>query len=100
MAGPAAPLPRILVRSVAFQPDESVVLEYCIPDQDVRQNGVVLNHVMSIPYGQDYDDEIDAVRHATLALIDDILEDLPRLEPLAVAPPEDDDDEDDDDDDH
>lgn len=97
MATPNVALPRILVRSVAFQPDDSVVLEYCIPDQDARENGVVLNHVMSVPYGKDYDGEVDAVRDAVLELIDDVLEDLPHLAPLGVAQPDDEDDDDDDD---
>lgn len=91
---------RVLVRSVVFNPDGSAVLEYCIPAQDARRNGVVLNHVLSIPYGDDYDDEIDDVVDAVLALISDVLEDLPHLEPIRQDEPEDTaDDADDDDDD-
>lgn len=93
------PLAHVLLRNVTFQPDNSILLEYCIPSQDARENGVVLNHVMSIPYGQDYDDEIDAVHDAVLALIDDVLEDLPNLQPLRGTQPTIDEDEDEDDDD-
>lgn len=89
---------RILLRSITFQPDMSAIVEYCIPAQDARRNGVVLNHVMQVPYGDDYDDEIDAVQDAVLALIDDVLEDLPHLEPMSFTKPEDDDDDDDDED--
>jgi hypothetical protein len=87
---------RILLRSITFQPDMSAVVEYCIPAQDARQNGVVLNHIMQVPYGDDYDDEIDAVQDAVLALIDDVLEDLPHLEPMSFSKPEEDDEDDDD----
>lgn len=90
------PPSRVLLRNVGFQPDGSVVMEYCIPSQDARSNGVVLNHVMQIPYGKDYDDEIDAVQDAVLALIDDVLEDLPHLEPLNLTNIEDDEDDDED----
>ena len=94
---------RVLVRSVVFNPDNSVVLEYCIPAQDARANGVVLNHVLSIPYGDDYDNEIDDVLDVVLHLISDVLEDLPHLEPIRPHEPassaDDEDDEDDDDDD-
>lgn len=91
------PFSRVLLRTVTFQPDDSVVLEYCIPTQDARENGVILNHTMAIPYGKDYDDEINAVHDAVLALIDDVLEDLPHLEPLNLSRGDDNDDEDDDD---
>jgi hypothetical protein len=90
---------QILLRTITFQPDDSVVLEYCIPAQDARENGVILNHTMAIPYGKDYDSEIDAVHDAVIALIDDVLEDLPDLEPLNPSDIDDEDDEDQDDDD-
>lgn len=99
------PVSRVLLRSVGFQEDGSVVLEYCIPSQDARENGVILNHVMAVPYGGDYSDEIDAVTNAVIALIDDVLEDLPNLEPMRLSrqqddnTADDDDSEDDDDDD-
>lgn len=86
------PARHVLLRTITFQPDESVVLEYCIPSQDARENGVILNHTMAIPYGKDYDDEINAVHDAVFALIDDVLEDLPYLEPLNLAAAGDEDD--------
>lgn len=92
---------RVVLRTVQFEPDGSVVIEYCIPAKDARENGVVLNHIMSVPYGQDYDDEIDAVHDAALELISDVLEDLPNLAPIRPPQPreERDDDGDDDEDD-
>lgn len=95
--GPSMDLNRVLVRSVTFEADGSVVLEYCIPAKDARANGVVLNHILSVPFGDEYDDEIDAVQDAALHLISDVLEDLPTLEPYRPPAPDDDDDDDDDD---
>lgn len=92
---------RVMLRAVSFEDNGSVVLEYCIPAQDARENGVVLNHILRVPYGQEYDEEIDAVHDALLALVSDVLEDLPHLQPLRAreAPEGDDEDDEDDDDD-
>lgn len=95
----SGPVRQVLLRTITFQPDDSIVLEYCIPDQDARENGVILNHTMAIPYGKDYDSEIDAVHDAVLALIDDVLEDLPHLEPLRPSHIDDDEDDENDEDD-
>lgn len=92
----AADWNRVMLRTVSFEDTGAVVLEYCIPAQDARENGVVLNHILQVPYGQDYDEEIDAVHDALLALVSDVLEDLPHLEPLRPRAPEPDDDDDDD----
>jgi hypothetical protein len=85
-----------LIRTITFQ-DEGLVIEYCHPGQDARSNGVVLNHAMLIPHGSDYDEEIDTLTEAAAALLLDVLEDLPVLQPLLRAGDEDDDEDDDDD---
>jgi hypothetical protein len=84
-----------MIRAIQFEPDTgSVVIEYCIPSQDARENGVLMNHTLFVPGGDDYDDELDELRHAARALLEDVLEDLPHLEPLRPArEPDDDDDE-------
>ncbi len=87
---------RALIRVIQFEPDTgSVAIEYCIPGMDVRENGVLLNHTLFVPGGDDYDDEIDALRDAARALLDDVLEDLPHLEPIRARELDDDDDDDD-----
>ncbi len=75
---------RVQIRGISFEPDGATVLEYCIPAKDARANGVVLNHILRIPYGDQYDDEIDAVTDAALLLINDVLEDLPHLDPIQL----------------
>lgn len=90
---------RIVLAGMAFQSDGSIVMEYCIPGLDALRNGIVLNHTLLVPTGADYDDEIDDVRRAVIALVDDVLEDLPHLERISLEPPTEDDDEGDDDDD-
>lgn len=98
-SSPSSSWQRVLLRGLTFEPDGSVLIEYCIPAIDARQNGVVLNHTLYVPTGADYNDEIDAVQDAILALIGDVLEDLPNLEPMRPPQPSDEDDDDDDDDD-
>lgn len=95
----SASFDHVLLRGLTFEPDGSVLVEYCIPSLDARQNGVVLNHTLYVPAGQDYDDEVYAVQEAMLALISDVLEDLPNLEPLRPPTPPDEDDDDDDEED-
>lgn len=88
---------RVVLRGLTFQPDGSVALEFCIPNLDAYRNGVVFNHMLLVPFGADYDDEIMVVKEAVIALIDDVMEDVPNLE--TALPEQDDDDEDDDEDD-
>lgn len=91
---------RPLIRAISFEAEASaVVIEYCQPDQDARVNGVLLNHTLFIPAGSDYDDEISALQTAACGLLEDVLEDLPALEPIQAQRQVDDDDDDDDDDD-
>jgi hypothetical protein len=74
-------------------PRRLVTLEYADVDQDMREKGIILNHTIFIPAGEDYDEELFDVARAVQALLTDVLEDLPNLAPLP-APEEDDDDED------
>lgn len=62
-------------------------IAYFAPGEGLKANGVVLAHSISIPHGDEYDEEIDAVIAAVTALLDDVLEDLPVMD--AYAPPED-----------
>lgn len=87
----------LLVRGVTFDPDGSVVVEYCAPDQDLKANGVVVNHILMVPVGDQYDDEIETVLTAIQALLVDVLEDLPVMKPMP-DPSDDEADEDDDED--
>lgn len=84
---------RITVRGLTFDPDGSITLEYADLDEDIREKGIILNHTLFVPAGEDYDDELFDVARAVQALLSDVLEDLPNLAPLP-APQEDDDDED------
>jgi len=90
-----------MIRALTFEVD-GVVIDYCLPGQDARANGVILNHVMYIPTGGDYADEIEAVTFAAAALIADVLEDLPNIQPMPedIDDTDDDDDDEDDDDEH
>lgn len=83
-----------LLRSVNFNPDDSITIEFVTPDEDFKANGLALNHAIYIPSGEDYDDEIDAVRETVLELLADALDDVPRLGPYR-APGQGGDDDDD-----
>lgn len=77
---------RVVVRGLSFDIDGSVVVEYCIPDTDARENGVLLNHALYVPDDPDYSEGIHTIRTAVVALVEDVLEDMPHLEPLREAP--------------
>lgn len=85
----------IFVRGLSFDPDGSITLEYADAEKDVREKGIILNHTLFIPSGQDYDDELQAVVDAVGALLADVLEDLPHLAPVQLVDDDDDEDEDD-----
>lgn len=87
--------PRRVLRNVAFLDDGSVSVEYFTPAEDLKASGVVVSHVVRIPTGASYDDEIDALIDRTTELLEDVLEDLPSLEALDLELDGDDDDEDD-----
>lgn len=87
-----------LIRGINFEADGSVIIEYC-HQSDLKSNGVVLNHLLAIPVGDQYDDEIFAVHQAIQALLADVIEDLPFMAPAPIDEGGDDDDNDDDDDD-
>lgn len=74
-----------IIRAVNFLED-AVTIEYVTPEEDVKANGVTVNHALMVPAGDDYDDEIEAVFDAVQALLADVLEDLPRLEPVDLTP--------------
>jgi hypothetical protein len=83
-----------LIRSLTFQPDGSVAVEYVTPATDVKANGLEINHVLLIPRDSDYDDELDAVMEAVNAMLEDAIEDLDTAAPFDFSSDDDEDDED------
>lgn len=74
---------------------EGIDITYGRIPQDVRKNGLIWQHQVTIPRGSDYDDEIEAVEEALSALIDDVLEDEETAEPVDLVEEDEDDEEDD-----
>lgn len=85
----------IIVRGLTFDADGSITLEYADAESDVREKGIILNHTLFVPSGQDYDDELQGVVDAVGALLADVLEDLPHLAPVHLADGGDDEDDED-----
>lgn len=85
--------PRRIIRSIQWS-DDGVAIEYMSPAEDLKANGVTLNHVLVVPAGDDYDDELEALTESAHFLLEDVLEDVPRLEAISFDDPDDDDDED------
>ena len=83
-------LPDFDIRSITFQSDGSIAIEY-IGLTDFKANGLQLQHVALVPAGEDYDDEIEAVHEAALELVRDVVDDLGRVAPFNFNPPEEDD---------
>ena len=72
-----------LVRNVAFAED-GVSIDYIELPADIRENGLTLTHQIFIPEGDDYDDEIDAIRTAALDAVGDALDDFTKLPAVAL----------------
>ena len=71
-----------VIQTVAFDPDGGVQISTYDPDVDVTQSGIVMMHTMLVPRGGQYDDELDTITEALIALIKDVYEDfavLPKL---------------------
>ncbi len=86
-----------VIRAIGFEGDGSVTMDYLIPSRDAFRTGVVLNHTIHIPLGDQYDEEILNLTEAALALLADVLEDLPVMEPMPAVLTDDEDDDDEDD---
>ena len=87
--------PGFVLRGLSFDVDDSVGIEYCLPNVDGRLTGVIVNHTIFIDTGGQYDDEITAVKDSVAALLLDVLEDLDSAPERTVDSfDEDDDDED------
>lgn len=78
--------------------EEGIELGYVRLPADVRKNGLVWQHAVLVPRKSDYDDEIEAVEDALIALLEDALEDEGLAEAVDLPGPEDKDDEEDEDD--
>jgi hypothetical protein len=74
-----------LVQDISVGDDGGLIVTYTIPAYDMKANGLMQQHQLIIPAGEDYDDEIAAVLDATVHLIRDALDDLPRLMSLPDA---------------
>lgn len=88
-----------VIRSLTFQEDGAVAIEYMDERTDLLENGLQLNHVCFIPSGSDYDDELERLMDVSLEVLRDALDDFTRVAPIDLtkqpASPDDDDNDDD-----
>lgn len=91
-------VPDFDIRSMTFQLDGSVAIEY-IGARDFKANGLQVQHVVLIPSDSDYDDELEELREVSNRVLKDAIEDLDTAEPfdftIALPDPEEDNDDDD-----
>lgn len=80
------------ILNVEITPDGLGVTYGRVP-RDIRKNGLVWQHRVLVPYGSDYDDEIETFTDALKALLADVLDDEDRAEPIELDPQEDEDDD-------
>ncbi len=84
-------LERVVIQTVAFEPDGGVQIAYYTPRTDVTTVGVINAHTLVVPAGYDYDDEIQAVLDAVEHLVLDVMDDWKRLpkvgDPVGEPPP-------------
>ena len=83
---------RTQVMGVELNPD-GIAITYTRIPRDIRKNGLVWQHMVLVPNGSDYDDEISELLDAIGVLIEDVLDDEDRAEPIELEEEEEDDDE-------
>ena len=74
-----------VVRSVSFNQQGDMAVEFTDTD-NLKTNRMQMDSILYIPYGHDYDDEIDAVTDAVHAALVDALEDFPHLKVFEPRP--------------
>lgn len=74
-------IPDYDIRSMTFQVDGSVAIEY-IGKTDFKSNGLQVQHVLLIPADSDYDGELDELRDVAHRVLRDAIEDLNTVEPF------------------
>lgn len=83
------PIPKMQIQNVSFDSDGDMHITYVMA-RDVKVNGVGIANTMLVPAGDNYDEEIRAVREAIEYAVGDVLEDMPTLQTLEDAIAEDD----------
>lgn len=73
------PVPQIT--GINLLPD-GIEIGYIRYPQDIRKNGLIWQHQVLVPFGSDYEDEIEAFTEAVQALLTDALDDEDRAEPI------------------
>ena len=81
------------VSQLAIRP-EGVEISY-LRTTDIKENGLVFSRVLLVPFGADYDDELERLAEAIHTLIADAEDDEDVLEPMRLGEDEDEDDDDD-----
>lgn len=84
-------VPDLIIRTITMD-ETGVSIEYVQPAQDIKANGVQMNHVLFIPRNDDYDDEILDLEEKALYLVRDVLEDVPDLPGIKNRTPDEDED--------
>jgi hypothetical protein len=69
-----------IIRAININP-EGVVIEYLDATTDVRKNGLTRNHVVFVPFGEDYDTELEELIDSAQRALSDALEDFDVLDP-------------------
>ena len=76
-------VPQHLVRGLQFDlEDGGVVLEYLLPMEDIRDNGLVRNHTLAVPDTDEFDDLIAGVQRKVSALLSFALARLAASDPV------------------
>ena len=55
-----------VIRALSFTEDGGLGMEYLIPSTDMKANGLMVQHTLYVPGGEDYEDEIQAVMDAAI----------------------------------
>lgn len=77
------------VRAVGFHPD-GVTFDYVSPEEDVRDNGMALNHILFVPHSEDFAELLDTLVDAIDTAMNGAMAALRQTPPVDLSDDDDD----------
>jgi hypothetical protein len=77
--------PKYLIRSIGFTPEGEMILDFCVPAEDFKANGLAMAHSVTVPPGNTYGPDIDQIVRAVELLLDEVRRDFPDAAALKLS---------------
>jgi hypothetical protein len=68
---------KYLIRNIGFTAEGEMILDFCLPAEDFKANGLAAAHTMTVPPGKTYGPDIDQIVRSVELLLDEVRRDFP-----------------------